>query len=85
MQERAVLVSMGDIGDSIMKWIPAADFYFEEGYDYFPVPCKGSMDITRARRDLDYKPVYHLHEAVKDYLQYLKVMSPIVEIPRQSL
>ena len=64
-------VTMPEIGAAIKKVIPDAGFDFEEGFDYFSVPCRGPMDIKRAREDLGYMPEYSLRAAVLDYYQYL--------------
>jgi UDP-glucose 4-epimerase len=65
-------VTMPEIGTAIKEVIPNAEFDFEEGFDYFSVPCRGPMDIKRASEDLEYTPKYTLREAVLDYFQYLK-------------
>jgi nucleoside-diphosphate-sugar epimerase len=65
-------LTMPEIGAAIKKVIPDAGFDFEEGFDYFSVPCRGPMDIKRAGEDLGYIPEYSLRGAVLDYHQYLK-------------
>jgi nucleoside-diphosphate-sugar epimerase len=65
-------VTMPEIGTAIKEVIPIAEFNFEEGFDFFSVPCRGPMDIKRAEEDLGYTPKYSLREAVLDYLQYLE-------------
>ena len=64
-------VTMPEIGAAIKEVIPNAEFNFEEGFDFFSVPCRGPMDIKRAGEDLGYTPKYSLREAVLDYFQYL--------------
>jgi nucleoside-diphosphate-sugar epimerase len=65
-------VTMPEIGRAIKEVIPNAEFNFEEGFDFFSVPCRGPMDIKRAEADLGYSPKYSLQEAVLDYFQYIK-------------
>jgi nucleoside-diphosphate-sugar epimerase len=65
-------VTMPEIGSAIKEVIPSAEFNFEEGFDFFSVPCRGPMDIKRAEADLGYSAKYSLREAVLDYFRYLK-------------
>ena len=65
-------VAIKEIGAAVQKAVPGSSIDYEEGYDYFSVPCQGPMDIGLAKSDLGYAPKYLLDEAIQDYLSYLK-------------
>ena len=69
-------VTLQEIAEELKKYLPQSEITFEEGYDFFAIPCQGPLSTERAVRELGYQPIYQLGEAVRDYLSALRGQGP---------
>jgi UDP-glucose 4-epimerase len=70
------LYSLQEVAKMMMELLPAAEIQFEEGIEFsegydFAMPCGNYLDISRAKEELGYRPLYKPPEALRDYLRYL--------------
>jgi len=68
------MVTLQDLAEMVKKYIPKALITIEEGFDY-AVPCRGYLDISRARTELGYEPQFKTPRSVEDYMAHFGVKS----------
>jgi UDP-glucose 4-epimerase len=66
-------VTLSDFARTILGYLPDAEIEIGPGLDYltFPFPVYSVFDISRASRELGYRPRFGLREAIGDYLDSL--------------
>ena len=57
------------VGPGLLEWLPG-----------IPAPPKGSLDVTRAREALGYRPKYDLKAGLAEYLSWFRRGQPPTEI-----
>jgi UDP-glucose 4-epimerase len=69
-------VTLRDFERVIKKHIPNAQMEIGGGLNFygFAYPATGVYDITRARKELGYRPQYDLEKGIADYLATLKLL-----------
>jgi UDP-glucose 4-epimerase len=69
-------LSLDDFAEVLRKRIPDADIRIGPGTNFLgmPYPPHGVYDITRARKELGFKPEYDLERGIADYLTSLERM-----------
>lgn len=70
------LVTLRDVAAAIREVIPHASIEVRGGLDPWKIGFKSYclFDISRARAELGYEPLYPLRKAVQDYVQTLQVI-----------
>jgi UDP-glucose 4-epimerase len=69
-------LTLNDFAVAIRKHIPGADIKIGPGDNFLgmPYPPHGVYDVSRARKELGFKPEYDFDRAVGDYVDSLKRM-----------
>jgi UDP-glucose 4-epimerase len=69
-------LTLKDFARAVLKHLPDAQMEIGPGLGFFayPHPMYGVYDISRAERELGYRPQWDLEAAVADYLEALKRM-----------
>jgi len=67
------MVSLYELVEMITRYIPQASIRVEEGYDY-AVPCRGPLDISRAKKELGFQPRFKPVQAVEHYMRHLGIV-----------
>lgn len=62
--------SLKEFAEILRKHVP--DLRLEETPQLEPVPKRGSLDISRARKVLGYEPKYSLEDGIKEYCQFVR-------------
>jgi nucleoside-diphosphate-sugar epimerase len=67
-----VLVSHREIAETIERYLPKARFTYLPGTQENPLrPNRGPLDISRARKELGFKPRYDLAAGMKEYIEWV--------------
>ena len=69
-------VTLEDFARVLRGRLPKADIKIGPGLNFFnsPYPASGIYDISRAERELGYKPQYDVESGIADYLECLERM-----------
>jgi nucleoside-diphosphate-sugar epimerase len=63
--------TLQDLANIVKEIAPNAVFKIGPGFD-IAEPVKGPLSITKAKKELEYKPRFNLEKGVKDYIKSLK-------------
>lgn len=61
--------SLKEFAEILKKYVP--DLKVEEAPQLEPVPKRGSLDISKARKILGYEPKYSLDDGIKEYYDFI--------------
>jgi len=61
--------SLKEYAEILKKYVP--DLKVEEAPQLEPVPKRGSLDISKARKILGYEPKYSLEDGIKEYYEFV--------------
>ena len=69
-------LTLNDIAAAVRKQIPKADIKIGPGDNFLgmPYPPHGVYDVSRARKELGFKPEYDVDKAIADYVASLERM-----------
>ena len=62
--------SLKEFTEILKEFVPNLDI--EEAPQLEPIPKRGSLDISKARKILGYEPKYSLEEGIKEYYHFVK-------------
>jgi UDP-glucose 4-epimerase len=68
--------TLHDFAQAVKRIIPDADIYIGPGLQFLEAPYHAIFDITRAREDFNWAPEYALEDAITDYIETLRQLSP---------
>ncbi len=68
--------TLQDFAQAVRRIIPDADIYVGPGLQFLEAPYHAIFDITKAKEDFNWAPEYTLGDAITDYIETLRQLSP---------